>query len=303
MLSNNNVPIKYLLGKIKPEIIVVSIYGCFIVYLHDFEHVQNMSIPISIPAILGTTISLILGFRINQSYDRWWEARKVWGALVNDSRTLVRQVMHFIQSDSATRDAKEVVKQMANIQIAFNYALGRSLRGQDALEKIKPYLSDAHFEQVSKESNVPNALLRVHAQLLNVARENNWVDGFETIQIDNTLMRLTDSMGKAERIKNTVFPVTYTIIVEFLLYLFVTLLPLGMTDYFGYLVAPLMFIITLPFFLLEKTAIHLQQPFNNNKTDINVTAIATTIELNINNMLEQPFTPQPNPEDGDFYVM
>lgn len=303
MLLDNNIPIKYLLGKIKPEIIVVSIYSCLIVYLHDYEHVQNMSIPISIPAILGTTISLILGFRINQSYDRWWEARKVWGAIVNDSRTLIRQVMYFIRSDSHESDAQTVITQIANVQIAFNYALGRSLRGQETLVKIKPYLTDAHFKQVSQESNVPNALLRVHAQLLQLARKNNWVDGFDTIQMDNTLMRLTDSMGKSERIKNTVFPVTYTIIVEFLLYLFVTLLPLGMTDYFGYLVAPLMFIITIPFFLLEKTAIHLQCPFNNNKTDINVTAIATTIELNINNMLEQPFTPEPNPEDGDFYVM
>jgi putative membrane protein len=76
-----------------------------------------------------------------------------------------------------------------------------------------------------------------------------------------------------------------------------------MTDYFGYLVAPLMFIITIPFFLLEKTAIHLQNPFNNNKTDINVTGIASTIELNIHNMLNEPFEKQPNPEDGDFYVM
>lgn len=303
MLLDNNVPVKYLLGKIKPELVVLTFYAGIIVYLHDFEHMQNMSIPISIPAILGTTISLILGFRINQSYDRWWEARKIWGAIVNDSRTLIRQSMHFIKSESAAHDSQLIVKQIANVQIAFNYALGMSLRGKDTSSTIKPYLTDAQFSQVMKESNVPNALLKVHAELLNIARKNNWVDGFETIQIDNTLMRLTDSMGRAERIKNTVFPVTYTIIVEFLLYLFVTLLPLGMTDYFGYLVAPLMFLITVPFFLLEKTAIHLQRPFNNNKTDINVTAIATTIEMNINHMLEQQFTPKPNPEDGSFYVM
>jgi putative membrane protein len=93
------------------------------------------------------------------------------------------------------------------------------------------------------------------------------------------------------------------VIVEFLLYLFVMLLPLGMTDYFGYLVAPLMLLISVPFFLLEKTAIHLQNPFNNNKTDIPVISIAQTIELNLKQMIGKEFEIEEVSKEGWFYEM
>ena len=303
MLRDTNIPVKYLLGKIKPEIIVVSAYAVLIVYFHDFAHIEHMSIPISIPAILGTTISLILGFRINQSYDRWWEARKIWGSIVNDSRTVVRQSLTFVKDENQPEEVKKWQWQLAKNQIIFVFALGRSLRGLKPLMRLDNYLSEEEKEELLKQSNVPNAVLSKQAELLKQAIANNWITGYEVIQVDSTLTALTNSMGMAERIKTTIFPVTYTLIVEFLLYLFVMLLPLGMTDYFGYLVAPLMILITIPFFLLEKTAIHLQSPFNNNKTDIPVNAIAKTIEMNINQMMGRDFTMRDNSENGPFYIM
>jgi len=291
------------MGKIKIELIVVTIYAAGIVFMHDFAHVQNMSIPISIPAILGTTISLILGFRIAQSYDRWWEARKIWGEIVNDSRTLVRQVQTFINDENNPNETKQIQDEFALTQIAFCYALGKSLRKLDPLKRMEERLSQEDIQEISKETNIPNAILRLHAKRLKTAMDKNWVSGFETIQIDSTIRRLTDAMGKAERIKSTVFPVTYTVIVEFLLYLFVMLLPLGMTDYFGYLVAPLMLLISIPFFLLEKTAIHLQNPFNNNKTDIPVTSIAHTIELNLREMIGSENKAPIVSKEGWYYEM
>ena len=303
MLLDNKIPIWYSLGKIKPELIAVTIYAAMIVVLHDYFHLGNMSIPIAIPTLLGTTISLILGFRIAQSYDRWWEARKIWGEIVNESRTLTRQVMTFLKSSDEEALVRQMVVDFANTQIAFCFALGKSLRGQNPLERIERNLSPKDVQIISSESNIPNAILKLHAQRLKLAIANKWVSGFEVIQIDNTISRLTDSMGKAERIKSTVFPVTYTILVEFLLYLFVFLLPLGMTDYFGYLVAPLMLLISIPFFLLEKTAIHLQNPFNNNKTDIPVISIAQTIELNLKQMIGNEFKVQEISKEGWYYEM
>ena len=304
MLLDNKIPIWYSLGKIKPELIMVSLYAVVIVILHDVARLEHMSIPIAIPTLLGTTISLILGFRIAQSYDRWWEARKIWGEIVNDSRTLVRQVMTFVKSEEDDVLARQMHVDFANTQIAFSFALGKSLRGQDPLEKIGKSLNEFDIDVISRESNIPNAILKLHAMRLKMAVKNNWVNGFEVIQIDSTITRLTDAMGKAERIKSTVFPVTYTILVEYLLYLFVFLLPLGLTDYFGYLVAPLLVLISTPFFLLEKTAFNLQNPFNNNKTDTPVITIAKTIEMNLNQMVGKEFERElSNPEDGPFYIM
>ena len=303
MLLNNKIPIVYSLGKIKPELIIVTIYAIGIVILHDVVHLGHLSIPMAIPALLGTAISLILGFRIAQSYDRWWEARKIWGAIVNDSRTLVRQVMTFIHSEDLEYN-HEVHEKFANAQIAFCFALAKTLRGLDPLDRMQKNFTETEINAISKESNIPNAILKLHAMRLKNAMDREMVSGFEVIQIDSTITRLTDSMGKAERIKNTVFPVTYTILVEFLLYLFVFLLPLGMTDYFGSLVAPLLILISIPFFLLEKTAINLQNPFNNNKTDIPVITISKTIEMNLNQMIGKEFEIDlSNPEDGPFYIM
>lgn len=304
MLLDNKLPIVYSLGKIKPELIVVSIYAIGIVFFHDYVHVERMSIPIAVPSILGTTISLILAFRIAQSYDRWWEARKIWGEIVNDSRTLVRQAMTFIHDQNNPEQSEKMHLEMVKIQVAFVHALGKSLRGQDVVAAIKDKLDPDQLKEVARESNIPNAILKLHAKCLKEAMEKEWVTGFHVIQIDDSITRLTAAMGKAERIKSTIFPITYTILVEFLLYLFVMMLPLGLTDYFGYLVAPLLLVISVPFFLLEKTALNLQNPFNNNKTDIAMTTIARTIELNLNQMVGKDFQHQDeNPEDGSFYIM
>ena len=163
MLLDNKLPIVYSLGKIKPELMVVSIYALGIVFFHDYVHVERMSIPIAVPSILGTTISLILAFRISQSYDRWWEARKIWGEIVNDSRTIIRQSMTFISDNNMPTNSEKMHHEMMKIQVAFVYALGKSLRGQDVLSAIQGKLDSNQLAEVAKESNIPNAILKLHA--------------------------------------------------------------------------------------------------------------------------------------------
>jgi putative membrane protein len=304
VLLNNKIPVLYSLGKIKPELIVVVIYSIGIVILDDIFLLEDMSIPIAIPALLGTSISLILGFRISQSYDRWWEARKIWGGIVNDSRTLIRQVTTFVDNQEDIVQTRKMHVEFVDTQIAFSAALAATLRGLDPLDRITKSLSKAELTAVYKESNIPNAILQLHSSRLKIAMDKKWVDGFGVLQIDSTIARITDHMGKAERIKSTVFPVTYTVLVEYLVYLFVMLLPFGMTDYFGVLLSPLIILISIPFFLLEKTAVNLQNPFNNNKTDIPMITISKTIEMNLNQMVGKDFdNVKGNPEDGSFYIM
>ena len=98
MLLRNNIPLTYIFGKIKNELLFVTAYSLGIVILYQNFHVTRISIPIAVPALLGTIISLLLAFRSNQAYDRWWEARIIWGAIVNDSRTLARQIVSFIDN-------------------------------------------------------------------------------------------------------------------------------------------------------------------------------------------------------------
>ena len=95
MLLEKPLPLAYIFDKIRVDfifLVVISIVGALLV---EYERPYLPKLPVAIPAFLGTAISLILSFKLNQSYDRWWEARKIWGAIVNDSRTLVRQALTF----------------------------------------------------------------------------------------------------------------------------------------------------------------------------------------------------------------
>ena len=263
-----------------------------------FQIVDLPDMPIAIPAFLGTAISLVLGFKLSHSYDRWWEARKVWGAIVNDSRTLVIQIRNFTSSESAF----STVQAMANRQIAWCYSLGQSLRKLDPLENVKRNVSSQEWEYLQKHNNVPLGLINKQAEDLAYLLNSKEINEYQQVHIDKTLVRLVDSLGRAERIKNTVFPTTYRIFLHFFIYIFVVMLAVSMADSVGWWEIPRLLLITLPFFLLEKTAYYLQDPFENRSTDTPVTAIAQTIETNINQLMDSKELPTFE-EVSEYYVM
>ncbi len=284
MLLRNNIPIKYILGKIQIGLIVVTVYSVVIAALYNNFHVTRISIPVSVPMILGTVISLLLGFRSNQAYDRWWEARIVWGAIVNDSRTLGRQVLSFLQ-DEYSPEVARFKERYIRRQMAWTYALGRSLRNEDPLVNLGAYLDAGDMKAASRYSNVPTALLELHARDLKYALQMGWINRYQQVEMDGTLTRLCDSMGKCERIKNTVFPSTYSLYIHFALNLFIMMLPFSLIEYFGFMEVPVVIAIAATFMLIEKMAIHLQDPFENKPTDTPMTTISKNIERDLKQML------------------
>ena len=302
MLLNKKIPVGFLLGKVKYELFILILYVLVIEILDEFFKIKGLFIPVAIPAILGTTISLILGFRLNQSYDRWWEARKIWGAIVNDSRTLLRQNLAFMKNAPNPAEVRHLQEEIKVLQQAWCYALARTLRNQPQ-EEIHRLLPPDTLARISSFDNIPNQLLKLHSELLMKARHESWINDFQFMLIDQTHTRLCDAMGKAERIKNTVFPMTYSLVVEFLLYLFVVLLPFGLIEYLGYMEAPLILLFCIPFFMLEKSAIHLQDPFSGYPTDVPVLTISATIENNLNKMMDEDSVTQPMPQPHKYYVM
>jgi putative membrane protein len=133
---------------------------------------------------------------------------------------------------------------------------------------------------------MPNSLLKLHGMDTRLAYKNGWLTDYQQVEIDRTLTRLCDAMGKCERIKNTIFPSTYSLYIHFCLYLFITLLPFGLIEYFGIFEVPLIIAIAAAFLLVEKMAIHLQDPFENKPTDTPTTAISQTIERDLKEMLD-----------------
>src|SRR5690606_8981214 len=118
MLLNRRISVSYFLKAIQTDSIRIVFFDCLVGLLAKHKDFLTLQIPLSLIAIVGTAISLLLAFRTAQSYDRWWEARIVWGAIVNDSRSLIRLLQTFI-----TRDQHIHLKMFVERQIIWNYAL------------------------------------------------------------------------------------------------------------------------------------------------------------------------------------
>lgn len=302
MLLKKKIPMKYVLGKIKIELFLVILYAITFEILNYYYYNEAINIPIAIPTIVGTIISLLLAFKSNQAYDRWWEARIVWGAIVNDSRSLIRQVSYFYRDPDFSVEANDFKENFAKRQIAWCYSLSQSLRDKDPYKPVKKILNDADYEYIKKHKHVPNAILMLHSKDLKKAYESGKMNTYQQVEMDNTLTRLCDYMGKCERIKNTIFPTTYSMYIRFTLCLFIILLPFALTDLLGWLQIPLVTTIAAAFFLIEKMAIHLQDPFENKPTDTPMTAICGTIEKNLNQMINEfrdEFEIQPKKEEAE----
>lgn len=295
MILEKRIPFSYWIDKIVIDIIIVTILATSFYFLE--EQFVNFDVPISLGAFLGTAISLIISFKLSQSYGRWWEARKIWGAIVNDSRTLTMQLQNFSRQEN-----KELVEKMAYRQIAWCYALSQNLRKQDPLANLNNFLSGDEINGLQQHKNVPLKLLENHSNDLRKLHDQKVVNDFQQIQIDQTLVRLCASMGKTERIKNTAFPKTYRLTLRLFVYIFLVTLSLALTELDGFVEIPLLVVISIPFFLLERIAFNIQDPFENRPTDTAMTSISRTIEINIKQLINKKDIPEPMVAD-DFYIL
>lgn len=291
MLLNKRIPISYILNNVKYDLIIVLSVSLSALYVTDRYEELLPEMPLTIPAFIGTAISILLSFKLSQSYDRWWEARKIWGAIVNDSRSFVIQLQSL-----TSKGNEEKIKKMAFRQIAWCYSLGQSLRELNPTDNLDGLISEEDLKEIKKHKNKPLALLQLNASDIKQLKETNQLDIFSQLQLDNTLVRLCDAQGKAERIKTTVFPVTYRLFLHAIIYLFVVTLAIALRID-GLFEIPLLVTISSAFFLLEKTATHMQDPFENRPTDTAMTAIAKTIEINIKQLLKETEVPKPHQQD------
>ncbi|AZB25245.1 MULTISPECIES: bestrophin family protein [Chryseobacterium group] len=290
MLLNKRISIGYFVRQIKYQIILIVFFAFFIGFLDDISLFKKISIPLSIPALLGTAVSLLLAFRTAQSYERWWEARTVWGAIVNDSRSFIRLVRQFVP------ELPEESRLVAERQIVWVYALGEALRKQVFSDKVKNYLQSHNITG----TNIPNAILDKHSEQIRKIAAEGHISDFKEVQLNEVLMRLCDSMGKCERLKNTVFPRAYSILLHTLIYVFAFLLPFGLED--SQLTVEIVTTIIVPiiFITIEKTAIIMQDPFENTPVDTPMTALAQTIEINLLQMIGEKNIPAKKENDSYF---
>ena len=285
-----------LLSLIAWDVIIVV---CFKVF--HWTWVGSTHIPL---ASFGTILGIIVGFRNGSAYARWWESRTLWGAIVNRSRTLARQVLTTMSPERAATPAEQadiaaLQKELVLYQVAYVHALRQQLRGLDPVPDVAQLVPNEDPLELAREKNLALALQRRMSAKLVAARRCSWLDEWQWQTIDQSMTSLMDSQGGAERIKNTPMPKQFDFFPRLFVQIYTLLLPVGLVPTLGWYTPLGSTLVGFMFLALEKIGRDLEDPFENRVHDIPMTAITRTIEINLRQMLGQSdLPPAEQPIDG-----
>ena len=230
--------------------------------------------------LYGTAVALFLGFMVNAAYARWWEARTLWGTVVNHSRNLARESVTLLDVD--VPDARrEIGPEMVRAQVAYVHVLRTSLRKQEPAPELEVYLTGDALARVRTATNKPTAVLTEVGRLLTEARRRGMVDEIARVQVESTLAVLTDAQGGMERINNTPLPVQYRFLPSFFARTFAIVLPFAIVKDLVWLTPVGSGLVGLMYLLAVQVGKDLADPFRDGVHDVPMTAICRTIEIDL----------------------
>lgn len=290
----------FALPNIWTRTLTVTAISVVVTVLYERVPELHFSLTVAPFTLVGLALGVFLGFRNNTAYDRFWEGRKLWGALVNTSRTLTRQVLTLIEPPDGTPPPEALVaeeKAMVHLLIGYVHALRHHLRDEDPSATLRELLPDAELG-VTEEDNVPLAILHRIAERLRDVRHRGWVHPMHVPLLDGSLTALTDIQGACERIKATPIPYSYTVLIHRIVGVYCGLLPLGLMDSLGWETPFVVLAISYAFFGLDAVGDELEQPFGLDTNDLPLFAIARTIERNLRQRLGEPMPPAAEPVRG-----
>jgi ion channel-forming bestrophin family protein len=283
MLAYVGLPLLFLFGY---DLAVVAVYKV----LH-WEWVALPHIPLT---LFGSAIGIIVAFRNQSAYARWWEARTLWGALVNNSRNWARQVTTVMMplSEAEAAELKMVQRRLVYYQIAYVIALRQHLRGLEPWEELTPLLSEQELSELRDERNIPLAIQQQMGALLRQCQVRQWIDIAHWLALDANLDDLVDAQGGVERIKVTPMPKQYDYFPQLFVQIYCVLLPLALVTNMGWFTPLGSTLVGFIFLALDKIGRDLEDPFENTIYDLPLTAITTTIEINLRQLLGETVLPQ-----------
>ncbi|CAF1442887.1 unnamed protein product [Adineta steineri] len=298
MLLSSNIRLKRILITTWKVDLVMLATCCIAYSFHYYLLSKHFDIPVLVPTVLGTAIAFFIGFNNNQAYDRWWEARRIWGALVNDSRSWTRSALNYISNENNNSDVQQLVYR----HIAFVYLLKNNLRSLDDAY-FKKFLTDDDVQFISNQTNKSNAVLQLQSLHLKKIYDNKLIDGYQFLQLDSLLVKFTDEMGMSERIKNTVFPTTYSYLTKVFIWLFVIAVQLVTVQSMGVWSILMSWIIGFVFVSTQLNGMSLVNPFEEAPVSIPLNQIARTIEINLLQMTGASEIPEPVKPINNEYVL
>lgn len=271
--------------KLFPLILAICVYSWLIAYLEmdffklgDSNRIKNLPV---MHSLLGFAISMLLVFRTNTAYDRWWEGRKLWGSLVNNSRNLaIKLTVMLPETDQEQRTF------FRKIIPAFAYALHHHLRSETT--RVALFDEDKHhplFKNIDKEKHIPNQVAMMMFKHIQQLYKEGKLNGDQLIILNAELQSFTDICGACERIKNTPIPYSYSVFIKKFIFIYVMTLPFGFVFSLGYIVVPVVAIIFYVLASLELIAEEIEDPFGNDDNDVPTHKIANNIHKHVTELI------------------
>jgi ion channel-forming bestrophin family protein len=319
MHSGRNYTIKEFIFWTRRDIYVLLLLSVIPTVLFQSIGCKWIAIPWVPIALIGTAAAFIVGFKNTQTYNRLWEARQIYGAIVNSSRSWGIMVRDFIQDDKSVH--QELIYRHCAWLTAMRYQLReprnwenmtksynveyrkffRVLESEIPLEdELKKYLSSDELQYTLSKKNRATQLIALQSKQLKELHQNGKINAFEYVELEKRLTDLYDQQGKCERIKNFPYPRQFASINLFFIWLFVFLLPFGILNEFNklgehavWLTIPFSVVVSWVFTSMEKVGESTENPFEGGANDVPITAMSRTIEIDLRDMLDETNLPQP----------
>jgi putative membrane protein len=262
------------LRELFPLMIAVGAYAGVVTYfLIDFWHLPDTSIlrkVIFIHQTIGFVFSLLLAFRINSAYDRWWEGRKIWGSLVNNSRNLAIKLKHLISEDELA---------------FFNYIIPRYARTlRDHLRD--EYVSEGQsFISIDSQKHVPNQVASEMIKNIYRLNKEGVINPEQLFSITAEITSFTDICGACERIKKTPIPFSYNVFIKKFIFTYIMTLPFTWAFDLKYFIIPVIAFVLFVFASIELLAEEIEDPFGRDANDLPLDSICENIQKHVGELI------------------
>lgn len=306
--------------------IIGTLYSAAIYATIHFTGLEVM-LPWQPISVVGIAVAFYLGFKNNSSYDRTWEARKIWGGIVNDSRSFAAGVVSFVQGENADQIKKELIYRHIAWMTALRHQLRLAKEWEHTEERVKGkfsnsicedyhnkldgelknFISDEEISQLVDKTNTAAQIMAIQSKRLQELKDQGYYEDFRHMEFYHLIANLYTHQGKAERIKNFPFPRQYASTALWLTVVFCALMPLGLLDIFDKEANPILFfsaplvsgLLIWIFFLMEKIGDYSENPFEGTYNDVPITNISRGIEIDLREMIQDTNIPKPiEPENG-----
>lgn len=273
--------------RVAPIVLVLACFATLVAFLHTQQVVVLPHFALAPFTILGIALSLFLGFRNQAAYDRWWEARKLWGDMIFEIRSLARSSETLLNLEAEQTQAGELRRELLSWVAAHTHALRASVRAEDCSANMIAWLGEEHAKHALTHDNAADYCLRRAGRIVGLLYSQGYIDSIGLRILDEHLTELARVQAACERIATTPLPFAFTLLTHRTAYLYCYTLPFALVAPMGYYSVLFTSIVAYTFLGLDVLSQELEGPFGREANDLPLDALCRINEISIAESLGQ----------------